>query len=165
MTPRVAVYAGMFDPLTVGHLWVIEEGLKLFDTLIVAVGVNPTKTPLFSVEERCALLREACAPYERITIDHFENEFLIDYAKRNGAEHILRSIRTESDYEYERMLNHVNKDIDPSITTVFVMPPREISEVSSSMVKQLVGIPGWEQAVQKYVPLPVLKKLQEKHAT
>lgn len=164
MDKKVAVYAGVFDPPTIGHVWVIEEGLKLFDRLIVAIGANPEKRPLFSTDERLEMLRDICKKSDRAETDHFENEFLVDYAKKKGAGFILRSIRTEGDYEYERVLHHINKDMSPKISAVFLMPPRGLSEVSSSMVKQLVGLDGWEKIVGMYVPPAVLEKLKEKFA-
>lgn len=162
MKKRIGVYAGMFDPLTVGHLWVIEEGVKLFDELIVAVGNNPEKNPLFSKEERVAMLEEATQEKKSVTVKSFDTVFLVDFARDHGAQSILRSIRTESDYEYERALHHINKDMDPDLSIVFVMPPRKISEISSSMVKQLLGFKHWEKVVRNYVPENVLAALKNK---
>jgi len=156
---RTAVYAGSFDPPTNGHLWMIERGLEMFDKLIVAIGNNPSKHYSFSVEKRIALLRASVPSCERLTIAHFDNRYLVDYAMTMGAESILRGIRSPDDYEYERVMRHINADMAPTITTVFLMPPREMAEVSSSMVKSLIGPEGWEDIVRRYVPSPVFDAL------
>jgi len=156
---RTAVYAGSFDPPTNGHLWMIERGLEMFDRLIVAIGNNPSKQYSFSVEKRIALLRASVPSCERLTIAHFDNRYLVDYALTMGAESILRGIRSPDDYEYERVMRHINADMAPTITTVFLMPPREMAEVSSSMVKSLIGPEGWEDIVRRYVPTPVFDAL------
>jgi pantetheine-phosphate adenylyltransferase len=159
---RIAVYAGSFDPLTNGHLWMIEQGLGMFDRLIVAIGSNPAKSYSFTVAERLELL-QACLPSsERLTIAHFDNRYLVDYAKKMGAKYVLRGIRSSNDYEYERVMRHINADMAPEITTVFLMPPRDIAELSSSMIKGLIGPTGWEETVRRYVPTPVFQSLQKK---
>lgn len=159
---RTAVYAGSFDPLTNGHLWMIEQGLEMFDRLIVAIGTNPAKSYSFTVGERLELL-EACIPScERLDIAHFDNRYLVDYAKKMEAKYILRGIRSPNDYEYERVMRHINADMAPEITTVFLMPPRDIAELSSSMVKGLIGPAGWEETVRRYVPAPVFQSLETK---
>jgi pantetheine-phosphate adenylyltransferase len=158
---KIAVYAGTFDPVTRGHLWMIEQGSILFDTLIVAMGMNPEKQEYFSLEDRIGLLKESTQEFENVTIDEFSGQFLIRYAESVGAKFILRGIRNPNDYEYEKALRHINSDLNPSITTVFLMPPREIAEVSSSIVKGLVGSEGWEKVLGKYVPDCVLRRLRE----
>mgnify|MGYP000645707489 CR=1 FL=1 len=158
---RTAVYAGSFDPLTNGHLWMIEQGLKIFDRLYVAIGSNPSKNYTFSVEERLKLLRESLPSCERLTISHFDNRYLVDYANEADAHYILRGIRSPSDYEYERVMRHINGDMAPEISTVFLMPPRDIAELSSSMVKGLIGPDGWEETVKRYVPPIVFEKLKQ----
>jgi pantetheine-phosphate adenylyltransferase len=155
---RLAVYAGSFDPLTVGHLWMIEQGVSLFDRLIVAVGVNPEKRYTFSLEERLSMLRESLKQYRNLSVTSFSNLYLIDYAQSIHATHMLRGIRSESDYEYERTMRNINGDLDPAISSVFLMPPRNIAEVSSSMVKGLVGPKGWQKVVRTYVPEPVYRR-------
>jgi pantetheine-phosphate adenylyltransferase len=157
--PRLGVYAGSFDPLTVGHLWMIDQGVGLFHQLIVAVGVNPDKKYTFALEARLAMLRESTRKYRNISVTSFSNRYLINYAQQVGATHILRGIRTESDYEFERTMRNINGDLDAGICTVFLMPPRGIAEVSSSMVRGLIGPLGWQKIVRKYVPEPVYKRL------
>ncbi|MFT5498673.1 MAG: pantetheine-phosphate adenylyltransferase [Kiritimatiellia bacterium] len=160
---RKAVYAGSFDPPTNGHVWMINEGLKLFDDLTVAIGINPGKTYTFTIEERISLLKASLPTNEHLDVADFENRFLVDYAQDVGAQYILRGIRSENDYEYERVMRNINEDINGNITTVFLMPPRNIAELSSSMVEGLVGPVGWESHVEEYVPGPVFKALQAKH--
>lgn len=154
-----AVYAGSFDPLTVGHLWMIEEGVRLFQRVTVAIGVNPNKRPTFSLDERLQMLKASTRHLRSVQLATFDNRFLIDYAKEIGATHILRGIRSPADYEFERVMRNINGDLDSKITTVFLMPPRDIAEVSSSMVRGLIGPKGWKTVVREYVPSPVYTRL------
>ncbi|MCC6582003.1 MAG: pantetheine-phosphate adenylyltransferase [Phycisphaeraceae bacterium] len=159
-----ALYAGSFDPITNGHLWMIEQGANLFDELVVAIGVNPEKRATFSLTERQDMLAASLSGMERVRIDTFKSRFLVDYAGAIGAQYILRGIRSEGDYEYERGMRHVNSDLRPGITTVFLIPPREIAEVSSSLVKGLIGPEGWQPVVRSYVPEPVFRCILAKYA-
>ena len=163
MKGKLAVYAGTFDPLTVGHFWMIKQGAVLFDKLIVAIGINPDKRCVFSVDDRLDMLRQSVEKFTNVDVGSFTNQFLINYAQSMGARFILRGIRTESDYEYERAMRNINGDLNSGITTVFLMPPRGIAEVSSSMVKGLIGPEGWETIVKGYLPEPVFKKLKDAH--
>lgn len=159
---KKAVYGGSFDPPTNGHLWMIEQGAKLFDSLVVAIGINPNKEYAFSLNDRVEMLESMTEHYGNTTVATFQNLFLVNYAESVKADYILRGIRSEGDYEYERVMRHVNSDLNRSILTVFLMPPREIAEVSSSFIKDLVGPKGWEKIVQKYLPLSVYGKFLEK---
>jgi pantetheine-phosphate adenylyltransferase len=159
----LGVYAGSFDPLTIGHQWMIQEGARLFEHLIVAVGINPDKKNTFSLEDRLAMLRESCRQFSNVEVASFLNLYLIDYARSVGASHILRGIRSAADYEFERTMRNINGDLDPGICTVFLAPPRNIAEVSSSMVKGLIGPAGWRRIVRKYVPVPVYRQLLQLH--
>lgn len=141
----------------------IEQGIGLFDRLIVAVGVNPDKRYTFTVEERLTMLCEATAKLPRLTVDSFSNLYLIDYAQSVGATHILRGIRSAGDYEFERNMRNINGDLDGRICSVFLMPPRDIAEISSSMVKGLVGPKGWRKIVRQYVPASVYGRLEKLH--
>ena len=161
---RRAVYAGSFDPITLGHLWMIEQGRALFDELVVAIGINPDKRYLFTLEDRLAMLREVTAGFANVKIASYENLFLVHYAEQIGAEFILRGIRNEQDYGYERGMRYVNAELDARVRTVFLIPPRELVEVSSSFVKGLVGPAGWEQVLEKYVPSPVYRRFIERSA-
>lgn len=160
---RRAVYAGSFDPLTTGHLWMIEQGALLFDELIVAIGVNPEKRYYLTLDERLTVLRASTTRFPNARIASFENQFLVRYARSVEAPYIIRGIRTEADFEYERVMRQMNSDLDPGVVTVFLMPPREIAEVSSSLVRGLVGPQGWQEVVRKFVPPPVYQLLLKKH--
>lgn len=160
----LAVYAGSFDPPTNGHTWMIARGASLFDTLVVAVGVNPAKKPAYPLEQRLEWLRAITREHSSVRVDSFGSLFLVDYAKRIGATHMLRGIRSTSDFSYEQTMRHINADMDPRIDTVFLIPPREISEVSSSLVRGVIGPQGWREVVRRYVPEPVHADLLRLHA-
>ncbi len=157
---RIAVYAGSFDPVTLGHLWMIKTGVNLFDKLVVAVGTNPDKKSYFSLEDRIWMLEQSTEGYENVTIDKYTDRYLIKYAESMGAKYILRGIRSTTDYEYEKSLSYVNRHLNTKIVTVFLLPPREIIEISSSIVRGLIGPEGWEEVVGKYVPPCVLELLK-----
>lgn len=159
---KKAVYAGSFDPITNGHLWMVEQAVELFDHLVVAIGVNADKQYTFTLEERLQMLHESIGDRPNVSIDSFENQFLVTYAASVGARYVLRGIRSQGDYEYERGMRHVNGDLHSGVTTVFLMPPREIAEVSSSLVKGLIGPEGWRGVVERYVPEPVHRALLQK---
>ena len=161
---RIAVYAGSFDPPTKGHLWMIKKGLELFDQLIVAIGTNPQKAYTFTVQERIELLKKSVPASDRLEVAHFDNRYLVDYAREKDALFVIRGIRSPGDYEYERLMRHINADLAQEITTIFLMPPREIAEVSSSMVMGLVGPQGWEKNVERYVPPIVFEALKDKQS-
>ena len=160
---RKAVYAGSFDPITLGHLWVIQQAAPLFDQLVVAIGVNPDKKTSFSIEDRLQFIIRSTVGIANCTVDSFENKYLVDYADHIGAGYIVRGIRNESDFTYERAMRHVNSDLRPEVLTVFLMPPREIAELSSSMVKGMVGPTGWESVVRRSVPPCVFEALNAAH--
>ncbi len=141
----------------------IEEGARLFTRLVVAVGVNPDKKYTFPLEERLSMLRESTWAFRNVSVAAFSKRYLIHYAQSVGATHVLRGIRSESDYEFERTMRYINSDLDAEICTVFLMPPRDIAEVSSSMVKGMIGPAGWKAIVRKYVPAPVYRRLLELH--
>jgi pantetheine-phosphate adenylyltransferase len=142
----------------------VEQGVALFDRLVVAIGINPEKRYSFPLEDRLAMLRESLKRFRNLSVTSFSNLYLIDYAQEIGATHIMRGIRSESDYEYERTMRNINGDLGSGICTVFLMPPRDIAEVSSSMVKGLVGPKGWQRVVRKYVPVPVHRYFIKAHA-
>jgi pantetheine-phosphate adenylyltransferase len=154
---RRCIYAGSFDPLTNGHLWMIHEGAKLFDHLVVAVGVNAAKRTVFSSADRVGMIREAVRGLANVEVDEFSQQFLADYARQKGCRHILRGIRQESDYEYERGMRYLNEGLNPDLTTVFLIPPRDLVETSSSLIKSLIGPVGWEFAVRPFLPASVYR--------
>lgn len=162
---KKAVYAGSFDPVTNGHMYIIRQGALLFDHLVIAVGSNPDKRYDFSCQERMALLAECTGDIPNVEIARFDDEYLVNYAASIGATHLLRGIRNEHDYQFERTLRHVNEDIHPGVASVYLMPPRGLAEVSSSFVKGLIGPEGWERVVARYVPAPVLERLRRDSGT
>lgn len=156
------VYAGSFDPVTNGHLWMIRRGAELFDEFIIAVGENPEKRCSYSHAERAALLRACTMDIPNVRVESFTNRFLVEYANEVGATYVLRGIRNVPDYEFERAMRHINADMSADITTVFLMPPREYAEISSSFVKGLIGPEGWQGVVQRYVPNAVFHFICQK---
>jgi len=159
---KKGVYAGSFDPVTNGHMWMIREGARLFDEFIVVLGINPEKNYTFTMEERFSLLKESTGEIENVQIDTMENRYLVSYAAHVGANYILRGIRSEGDYSFERVMRYINGDMNNKITTIFLMPPREIAEVSSSMVKSLIGPEGWQDVIKNYVPEAVYINFMKK---
>jgi pantetheine-phosphate adenylyltransferase len=125
--------------------------------------VDPEKHYVYSLGERLDLLRACTEGMENVSVDSFENQFLVRYARDQGARYILRGIRNESDYWREREMRHINADLAPGIITIFLMPPREIAEVSSSFVRGLIGPEGWEEIVHRFVPEPVYQFFIDKH--
>ncbi|MDO4997309.1 MAG: pantetheine-phosphate adenylyltransferase [Neisseria sp.] len=162
-TLRRAVYAGSFDPPTNGHLWMIRQAQAMFDEVIVAIGINPDKKSSYSVAERQAMLRDICAEFANVRVGTFENQFLVNYAHDQGAAFIIRGIRSAADYEYERSMRYINSDLHPEITTVLLMPPREFAEVSSTLVKGMVGPKGWRETIQRYLPDAVYQKILQEN--
>ncbi|MBR5522860.1 MAG: pantetheine-phosphate adenylyltransferase [Akkermansia sp.] len=150
---RTAVYAGSFDPPTNGHLWMIQQGAALFDELVVALAVNPDKPGFFSREERLAVLREMVGDIPgNVRVEAVNHGFLVDFARELGANYLLRGIRNTIDLEYEKPMARMNARMEPSIQSVFLMPPGELEHVSSSYVRGFVGVTGWERWVEACVP-------------
>jgi pantetheine-phosphate adenylyltransferase len=159
---RRALFPGSFDPPTNGHLDIISRSLPLFDEIVIAVLNNPEKKPLFSVDERCELLREVLnsVPREdcKLTVDSFSG-LTADFAKEKGSTAIIRGIRAVGDYEYELRMAMMNRRLQPEIETVFLTAAEEYSFVSSSLIKQVFELGG---RVEGLVPPLVLEKMSEK---
>jgi pantetheine-phosphate adenylyltransferase len=136
MKTSIAIYPGSFDPVTNGHLDLIERGEKMFDLLIVAVLRNAEKQPLFSVEERVEMLREVTKQWTAVEVDVFDG-LLVDYARKRGAGVILRGIRAVSDYEYELQMALMNRKLEPRLETVFMLPGLSYSYLSSKLVREI----------------------------
>ncbi len=160
---RRAVYAGSFDPPTNGHLWMIRHAQAMFDELVVAIGTNPDKYATYTLEERKAMLVAITAEFPNVRVTQFHNRFLVDFADSIQADFVVRGIRSASDYEYERAMRYINADLQPAITTVILMPPREFAEVSSTMVKGMVGPQNWQKTIRRYVPDAVYRKILTDH--
>ena len=150
---RIGIYAGSFDPPTNGHLWMIEQGAALFDELVVVLGVNPDKKSFLTECQRMDALRGMLvnAP-ANVRVEKMQGGFLVDFAKRLGATHLLRGIRNTVDFEYEKSMDRMNARMEPGIRTVYLMSPPELEDVSSSFVRGFVGVQGWQRWVQASVP-------------
>ena len=157
------IVAGSFDPITNGHVWLIQQACTLLDKLYVVIGVNPSKKYYFSTEVRRQLVEETLAgsltpeQYGKVEIVYLENDLLINFATQVGVQYIVRGIRDTADFAYESQLRLVNRKINPAIETLFLIPPVELTEVSSSTVKGLVGFNGWETVVAQYVSPVVMR--------
>jgi pantetheine-phosphate adenylyltransferase len=137
----VAIYPGSFDPITNGHLDMIERGSRLADRLIVAILENRRKTSLFSIQERVEMLTEVVRDYPNVEVGWFHG-LLVDYVKERGANFILRGIRAISDYEYELQIAHMNRRLSPGVETVFLMAGEAYSFISSQLVKEVASLGG-----------------------
>lgn len=159
---RRAIFPGSFDPLTNGHLDIIERSQPLFDEIIIAVLNNPEKNPMFSVEERCELIREILPVVKtgecELVVDSFSG-LTADFARRQGAQAIVRGIRAVADYEYELRMALMNRRLEPAIETVFLLAAEEYSYVSSTLMKQVFTLGG---RVEGLVPELVEAKMREK---
>ena len=138
---RTAIYPGSFDPVTLGHWDLIQRAAKLVDRLVVAVLHNPSKSPAFSVEERVAMLGELTATLPRVEVTSFHG-LLVDYAKAQNAQVIVRGVRAFSDFEYEFQMALMNRKLAPELETVFLMPKEKYSAVSSRLVREIGGMGG-----------------------
>lgn len=158
MTTR-AIYPGSFDPLTFGHVDIIERSARLFDHMLVAILTNPQKAPLFSVEERIEIMGTILKPrFPNVEIDAFEG-LLVDYAKQKKAQVIVRGIRAVTDYEYEFQMALMNRRLAPDIETVFMMPAENYSYLSSRLVKEIAELGG---SVTGLVPDIVETRLKQR---
>jgi pantetheine-phosphate adenylyltransferase len=156
--PVIAIYPGSFDPITNGHLDLIDRASKLVERLIVATLGNSSKHPLFSVAERTEMLREATAGFSNVEIDSFDG-LLVDYAARRNANVIVRGIRAISDYEHELQMTLMNRRLRPQIDTIFLMAGEAYSFISSKMVKEVISLNG---SITGLVPKPVEARLRQK---
>jgi pantetheine-phosphate adenylyltransferase len=155
---RIAVYPGSFDPLTNGHVDIILRGARIFDRIVVAILVNPEKTPLFSIAERIDMAREAFRDESRVEVDAFDG-LLVDYARRRGAHVIVRGLRAVSDFEYEFQMALMNRRLIPDIETVFMMPAEAYTYTSSRLIREIFALGG---SISGLVPDRVESRLREK---
>lgn len=155
---KIAVFPGSFDPITNGHIDIIERCNQLFDKIIISVAFNPEKKGLFALEERLDMIRAIYGDHENIIVDSFEG-LLMDYARRVSANIIIRGLRAISDFEYEFQMALMNRRLDDKIETIFMMPHESYSYVSSRLIKEVFQLGG---SVQGLVPPIVEKKLREK---
>jgi pantetheine-phosphate adenylyltransferase len=158
MKKVLAIYPGSFDPVTNGHLDLIERGAKIFDRLTVGLLRNFDKDPLFSLDERVEMLREVTRPWPNVEVDVFSG-LLVEYARLRGANVILRGIRAVSDYEYELQMALMNRKLNPSLETVFMMPALSYSYLSSRLVREIAQLGG---PIAGLVPPAVEERLRAK---
>ena len=156
----IAIYPGSFDPITLGHLDIIKRGCKLFETVIVAVLRNPSKVPLFTVEQRLSQIRQSAYDVSNVEVDSFEG-LTVDYAKQRNAEVLLRGLRVLSDFEMELQMAHTNKTLSDTIETVFLATSNEYSFLSSSVVKEIAKFGG---SVDHLVPEHVARDIYRCYA-
>ena len=156
--PKIAVYPGTFDPVTYGHIDIIERAARIFDKVIVAVAHNPDKGVLFSVEERVAMLKDAVGGMKNVSVDDFDC-LAVDYVRAKGASVIVRGLRMTSDFEYEFQLALTNRKLAPRIETIFMMPHESYSYISSKLIKEAVSLGA---KASPFVPKKVEAALKEK---
>ena len=155
-TERVAVYTGVFDPIHRGHLEIIRRGSKLWDRLVVGVGINPEKETFFTLEERVDLIRKIVVPYPNVEVRPFTG-LAVRFVRQAGARVILRGLRTLSDMEYEFTMSLMNLSQDPEIETVFLMAEQEYSHFSSTLIRDIAAFGG---NLDQFVPAEVKEALQ-----
>lgn len=161
MAMKSAIYPGTFDPITNGHIDVLERAISIFDEVTVVVAVNSQKTPLFSAEERQEIIQEVVSKYPNVKVEILRDGLLADYARKTGATTIIRGLRQVTDFEYEFQIALMNRNLYPEITTVFLMPNEKYTYLASSIVREVARLGG---DVSNFVPATVLARLKEKFA-
>ena len=151
MTTRIGVYPGTFDPITLGHMDIIRRGAKLVDRLVIGVTTNPSKNPMFSVEERMTMVARECAGIAGVRVVSFDS-LLMDFAEREGASMIVRGLRAVADFEYEYQMAGMNQQLNSRIETVFLMADVSLQPIASKLVKEIALYGG---AIHKFVPAAV----------
>lgn len=157
---RIAVYTGSFDPITLGHLNVIERASKLFDKLIVGIGINVEKSSLFSSDERVHLVQEVTKEFGNVTVETF-NGLAVDFVRSRKSRIMVRGVRPLTDIAAEFTMLMANKQLDSDIETVFLMADAQFAHVSSSLIKQLVSLAS-DEKLAKFVPVKIISALREK---
>ncbi len=157
---RLAVYAGSFDPITLGHIDLIERASALFSDVVVAIGVHPTRSPLFSIDERLELVKGVAKDFPNVTLGSFDG-LLIDYCRTIGARVIVRGLRAATDFEYELQIAHANADLHPEVDTIFLPTRTKHGFLSASLVREIASHHG---DVSRYAPKEVCDALTKKFA-
>jgi pantetheine-phosphate adenylyltransferase len=158
LSPRRAIYTGVFDPIHLGHVDIIRRASAIWDELIVGVGINPDKESFFTLEERVKLTTLVVAPYKNVTVKPF-TELAVHFVRNEKARIMVRGLRTLSDMEYEFTMSLTNLSLDPGIETVFLMAKEEFSHVSSSLLRQIATLGG---DLSKFLPPEVRKALEQR---
>jgi len=156
---KIAIYPGTFDPVTNGHIDILERALKLFDKVIITIARNTVKNPLFTEEERITLLRQVTKRYKNVEVDSFKG-LLVEYVQKRNAVSVVRGLRAMTDFEYELQMALMNRKLDENMETVFLMPNEKYTYLSSNFVREIARLGG---DVSKFVPPVVLKALQQKN--
>ena len=156
---RLAIFPGSFDPLTNGHVDIVLRSAHLFERVLVAVLVNPEKRPLFTPEERVAIVREVFAEYPNVEVDTFDG-LLVEYARKRRSSAIVRGIRAVSDFEFEFQMALMNRHLEPTLETVFMMPAEQYTYLSSRLIKEVFSLGG---DVRGLVPPAVERWMKKKH--
>jgi pantetheine-phosphate adenylyltransferase len=161
--PRIALFAGSFDPITNGHVDVVGKAVHLADRLVIAIGIHPGKTPLFSADERLAMIDEVCAPLARAAGCELATttfaELVVTAARRVGATMLVRGVRDATDFDYEMQMAGMNAAMAPQIQTVFLPAAPEVRPITATLVRQIAGMGG---DVSSFVPAPVAARLKKK---
>jgi pantetheine-phosphate adenylyltransferase len=163
LNPRHAVYAGSFDPVSLGHQDIIKRGARMFDRLIVGIGVNPEKSPLFTPQERLEMLRQLLEPFPNVEVACFEG-LTVNFVRHNGAGVMLRGLRTLTDIEEEFTMTLANRALANEIETVFMMASEKYSHISSTLIKQVaqLGVDSANEPLEAFVPHEVIARLRAK---
>ena len=154
----VAAYSGTFDPITFGHTDIIERASRMFPRVIVAVGLNPSKNPRFTIEERVDLIRASVKQFKNVEVKPFDG-LVVDFARDNGVTVLVRGVRSVGDFDYEKQMAVMNRDLYPQLDTVIMVPSPEYAHLSSSLVRELAGLGA---PIEKFVPAPVAPLLRER---
>lgn len=155
---RIAVYTGSFDPVTLGHLNIVERSRRLVDRLVVGVGVNSAKTPMFTPEQRVAMIEEATRDYANVEVKAFRG-LAVAFVRECGASVMIRGVRSLTDVEHEFTMTLANRKLDPGIETVWITADEQYSHVSSSLIRQLVPLAAEDQ-LSRFLPLPVVEAIR-----
>ena len=153
-----AAYSGTFDPITFGHTDIIERASRMFPKVIVAVGLNPAKNPRFNIGERVELARASVAHLKNVDVRPFDG-LVVDFARENGVSVLVRGVRSVGDFDYEKQMAVMNRDLYPKLDTVMLVPSPEHAHLSSSLVRELAGLGA---PIEKFVPPPVVPLLRER---
>ncbi len=155
---KKVIYPGTFDPVTNGHLDIIQRAVELFDEVVVTLAINPSKTPLFTAEERLNLLKESLKDFKNVSVDSFDG-LVVDYAKKVGATGIIRGLRAISDFEYEFQMALMNRKLSGNISTIFLMPHEKYTYLNSTIIRNLASL---KSDVGDFVPQCVVEALRKK---
>lgn len=156
----VAAYSGTFDPITFGHTDIIQRASRMFPRVLVAVGLNPSKNPRFTIEERVDLVRASSAKLKNVEVKPFSG-LVVDFARDNGVTVLVRGVRSVGDFDYEKQMAVMNRDLYPKLDTVMLVPAPEHAHLSSSLVRELASLGA---PIEKFVPEPVVPLLRERFA-